>query len=143
MPPSMRHLKFQNGSAISSGSLAATVDCPDAADVSVLDIPTSSKVPGSDHAGACSVESSPSRTQIMIYIKILKRNKVVCSSGEKMQLHSNEKLVDESSQDLLIHTCDTKKDANDAQEDATDEMSPIHDQGRCKDQVLLEKVISF
>lgn len=132
----MRHLKFRNGSAISSGSLAARVDCPNAADVSGLDISASSKVLDSDNADAWSVKSLASRRKTKNDIPVMKEDKVICSSGEKIQPSSNGELVDEINMNLLIHT-------NVAKEDDTGNVSPIYNQSQSKDPVLLEMVISF
>ncbi|XP_020275460.1 uncharacterized protein LOC109849974 isoform X2 [Asparagus officinalis] len=130
----IRHLKFWNGSAISSGSLAARVDCPKVANASGLDTPDNIIVPDPENADAHSVKSMLSHKRAKNSNGVLKKDKLVVTSEEKIQPDSNEELVDEIGQDTVVHT-------NDGAKDPAGNISPIVDQSQCKDQDRLKTLI--
>lgn len=133
IPADKRHLKFRNGSAISSGSLAARVDCPNAADVAGLDVSGSIKVADAENIDTSSFKLSSCGTT-KNNIRVLKEDMAVCSYGEQCQRSNNGELADESGQCPVVHE-------NDVKGDAVADVSSIDDESPYNDQALPDVVI--
>ncbi|KAJ6798366.1 Uncharacterized protein M6B38_211595 [Iris pallida] len=116
MPTSTRHLKFRNGSGISSGHIYSIGH---------------GKFDDPDNIDDIRVKSIPPRRRTKSNIRILKEDKTISSSGEELQESANDELGNEISNVSVGHVDHLK--------DAFGNM--IHHQDRsCEHEVKLEKI---